>query len=408
MNPEKQITVGQVLQSAVDRIMDQPLQKDGIVCDNSFRQFLATAGANYEMTVVNQLLTYEQAPDTDVYVTWLDVKTNRWDPIQNAKAFFLLEERTNHDEAYLALQPAWARTDIRALQAMGQKKWCLNPLYEMQEVEVLRQTYSIVTAETLPDALHQIAGSKFTHQIEMEEMYENFRRATGRVSVEEMRSYSFPPEGYKLESDAEIEAEMKWLQTILTNAVWVELMSRCSIRINDYLPQGKLQLSPYCTNEDALFFLLTTIWKAATGTFSIISKKLMPKYQDYLSFTQKYHYEFRGIEPIIPYQNYENEMRLPAITLPGSENDLAGYAMRRIDYLEEHEPERYLSYLSGDMLISHAMETAERACDSKKRITEQLVKQWKQENTDYLHTESLHEECSRQADHVVNEEIIFS
>ena len=80
--PENPITVGQILQRSIDRIMQQPKTTDNIYDDSAFRQFLLTAGANEEQSLVNQLLIYEQAPETAVYIKNCIRKTGR----QNRKA----------------------------------------------------------------------------------------------------------------------------------------------------------------------------------------------------------------------------------------------------------------------------------------------------------------------------------
>lgn len=372
------ITVGQTLQRAIDRIMQQPKTADNIYDDSAFRQFLLTAGANEEQSLVNQLLIYEQAPETDVYITEAQLREKQWQAKPGSKSFWLLNVQMEHDDSYLKLERAWARNDVLGLGAVVERKWRLHPHFEIQEVEALQSSYHRITAETLPIALKQVAESEVQDRMRYEEWYELFRECTGRVSVEEMRSRIMPTDDIPFESDTKIEAETAWLEKILVNAVWLELLSRCEIRFNSYVPAGTLQLQPYCINEDALFFLLTRIHLIADSIFGVFYGKILPKYDDLLSFEQKFHIA----EPqhgALPMMTMEDETTYPAMILPDSENEIGGYALQRIEYLEDYEPETYLSYLSGDMLISHAMNIAERAmersCDIVQKATDGIFEE---------------------------------
>ena len=372
------ITVGQTLQRAIDRIMQQPKTADNIYDDSAFRQFLLTAGANEEQSLVNQLLIYEQAPETDVYITEAQLREKQWQAKPGSKSFWLLNVQMEHDDSYLKLERAWARNDVLGLGAVVERKWRLHPHFEIQEVEALQSSYHRITAETLPIALKQVAESEVQDRMRYEEWYELFRECTGRVSVEEMRSRIMPTDDIPFESDTKIEAETAWLEKILVNAVWLELLSRCEIRFNSYVPAGTLQLQPYCINEDALFFLLTRIHLIADSIFGVFYGKILPKYDDLLRFEQKFHIA----EPqhgALPMMTMEDETTCPAMILPDSENEIGGYALQRIEYLEDYEPETYLSYLSGDMLISHAMNIAERAmersCDIVQKATDGIFEE---------------------------------
>ena len=336
------ITVGQTLQRAIDRIMQQPKTADNIYDDSAFRQFLLTAGANEEQSLVNQLLIYEQAPETDVYITEAQLREKQWQAKPGSKSFWLLNVQMEHDDSYLKLERAWARNDVLGLGAVVERKWRLHPHFEIQEVEALQSSYHRITAETLPIALKQVAESEVQDRMRYEEWYELFRECTGRVSVEEMRSRIMPTDDIPFESDTKIEAETAWLEKILVNAVWLELLSRCEIRFNSYVPAGTLQLQPYCINEDALFFLLTRIHLIADSIFGVFYGKILPKYDDLLSFEQKFHIA----EPqhgALPMMTMEDETTCPAMILPDSENEIGGYALQRIEYLEDYEPETYLS-----------------------------------------------------------------
>lgn len=376
--PENPITVGQILQRSIDRIMQQPKTTDNIYDDSAFRQFLLTAGANEEQSLVNQLLIYEQAPETAVYITEEELHQENWQAKPGSKSFWLLNVQTEHDDSYLKLERAWARNDVLGLGAVVERKWRLHPHFEIQEVEALQSSYHRITAETLPIALKQAAESEAQDRMRYEEWYELFRENTGRVSVENMRSRIMPTDDIPFESDAAIEAETAWLENTLINAVWLELLSRCEIRFNSYIPAGTLQLQPYCTNEDALFFLLTRIHLIADSIFGVFYGKILPKYDDLLSFEQKFHIAEPQHEAL-PMMNMEDETTCPAMILPDSENEIGGYALQRIEYLEDYEPETYLSYLSGDMLISHAMNIAERAmersCDIVQKATDGIFEE---------------------------------
>lgn len=376
--PENPITVGQILQRSIDRIMQQPKTTDNIYDDSAFRQFLLTAGANEEQSLVNQLLIYEQAPETAVYITEEELHQENWQVKPESKAFWLLTVQTRHDDSYMKLERAWARNDVLGLGAVVQRKWRLHPHFELQEVEMLRKSYGSITAETLPLALKQAAETEVRNGMQAEEWYDQFRECTGRVSVEEMRSRIMPTDDIPFESDAKIEAETAWLEKILVNAVWLELLSRCEIRFNSYVPAGTLQLQPYCTNEDALFFLLTRIHLIADSIFGVFYGKILPKYDDLLSFEQKFHIAEPQHEAL-PMMTMEDKTTCPAMILPDSENEIGGYALQRIEYLEDYEPETYLSYLSGDMLISHAMNIAERAmersCDIVQKATDGIFEE---------------------------------
>lgn len=378
MQTPNEITVGQTLQRSIDRIMQQPKTADNIYDDSAFRQFLLTAGANEEQSLVNQLLIYEQAPETDVYITEAQLREKQWQAKPGSKSFWLLNVQTEHDDSYLKLERAWARNDVLGLGAVVERKWRLHPHFEIQEVEALQNSYHRITAETLPIALKQAAESEVQDRMRYEEWYELFRENTGRVSVENMRSRIMPTDDIPFESDAAIEAETAWLENTLINAVWLELLSRCEIRFNSYIPAGTLQLQPYCTNEDALFFLLTRIHLIADSIFGVFYGKILPKYDDLLSFEQKFHIAEPQHEAL-PMMNMEDETTCPAIILPDSENEIGGYALQRIEYLEDYEPETYLSYLSGDMLISHAMNIAERAmersCDIVQKATDGIFEE---------------------------------
>lgn len=376
--PENSITVGQTLQRSIDRIMQQPKTADNIYDDSAFRQFLLTAGANEEQSLVNQLLIYEQAPETDVYITEAQLREKQWQAKPGSKSFWLLNVQTEHDDSYLKLERAWAINDVLGLGAVVERKWRLHPHFEIQEVETLRRSYSSITAETIPIALKQAAESEVLNGMRAEEWYDQFRECTGRVSVEDMRSRIMPTDDIPFESDVAIEAETAWLKNILINAVWLELLSRCEIRFNSYIPAGTLQLQPYCTNEDVLFFLLIKIHRMADSIFGVFYEKLFPKYDDLLSFEQKFHI----VEPqreTLPMMTMEDKTTCPAMILPDSENEIGGYALQRIEYLEDYEPETYLSYLSGDMLISHAMDIAERAmersCDIVQKATDGIFEE---------------------------------
>ena len=401
--PENPITVGQTLQRSIDRIMQQPKTADNIYDDSAFRQFLLTAGANEEQSLVNQLLIYEQAPETDVYITEAQLREKQWQAKPGSKSFWLLNVQTEHDDSYLKLERAWARNDVLGLGAVVQRKWRLHPHFELQEVEMLRKSYGSITAETLPLALKQSAETEVRNGMRAEEWYDQFRECTGRVSVEEMRSRIMPTDDIPFESDAKIEAETAWLEKILVNAVWLELLSRCEIRFNSYVPAGTLQLQPYCTNEDVLFFLLTKIHRMTDSVFSVFYGKILPKYDDLLSFEQKFHIAEPQHEAL-PMMTMEDETTCPAMILPDSENEIGGYALQRIEYLEDYEPETYLSYLSGDMLLSHAMETAERAverrCDIVQKATDDIA--------DYAEWEKAVETVSDDAHRTVYREIITS
>lgn len=401
--PENPITVGQTLQRVIDRIMQQPKTADNIYDDSAFRQFLLTAGANEEQSLVNQLLIYEQAPETDVYITEAQLREKQWQAKSGSKSFWLLNVQTEHDDSYLKLERAWARNDVLGLGAVVERKWRLHPHFELQEVEMLRKSYGSITAETLPLALKQAAETEVRNGMRAEEWYDQFRECTGRVSVEEMRSRIMPTDDIPFESDAKIEAETAWLEKILVNAVWLELLSRCEIRFNSYVPAGTLQLQPYCTNEDVLFFLLTKIHRMTDSVFSVFYGKILPKYDDLLSFEQKFHIAEPQHEAL-PMMTMEDKTTCPAMILPDSENEIGGYALQRIEYLEDYEPETYLSYLSGDMLISHAMETAERAverrCDIVQKATDDIA--------DYAEWEKAVETVSDDAHRTVYREIITS
>lgn len=268
---------------------------------------------------------------------------------------------------------------------------------------MLRKSYGSITAETLPLALKQAAETEVRNGMRAEEWYDQFRECTGRVSVEEMRSRIMPTDDIPFESDTKIEAETAWLEKILVNAVWLELLSRCEIRFNSYVPAGTLQLQPYCTNEDVLFFLLTKIHRMTDSVFSVFYGKILPKYDDLLSFEQKFHIAEPKHEAL-PMMTMEDATICPAMILPDSENEIGGYALQRIEYLEDYEPETYLSYLSGDMLISHAMETAERAmerrCDIVQKATDDIA--------DYAEWEKAVETVSDDAHRTVYREIITS
>lgn len=378
MQTPNEITVGQTLQRSIDRIMQQPKTADNIYDDSAFRQFLLTAGANEEQSLVNQLLIYEQAPETDVYITEAQLREKQWQAKPGSKSFWLLNVQTEHDDSYLKLERAWARNDVLGLGAVVERKWRLHPHFEIQEVEALQSSYHRITAETLPIALKQVAESEVQDRMRYEEWYELFRENTGRVSVENMRSRIMPTDDIPFESDAAIEAETAWLENTLINAVWLELLSRCEIRFNSYIPAGTLQLQPYCTNEDALFFLLTRIHLIADSIFGVFYGKILPKYDDLLSFEQKFHIAEPQHEAL-PMMNMEDETTCPAMILPDSENEIGGYALQRIEYLEDYEPETYLSYLSGDMLLSHAMDIAERAmersCDIVQKATDGIFEE---------------------------------
>ena len=378
MQTPNEITVGQTLQRSIDRIMQQPKTTDNIYDDSAFRQFLLTAGANEEQSLVNQLLIYEQAPETDVYITEAQLREKQWQAKSGSKSFWLLNVQTEHDDSYLKLERAWARNDVLGLGAVVERKWRLHPHFELQEVEMLRKSYGSITAETLPLALKQAAETEVRNGMRAEEWYDQFRECTGRVSVEEMRSRIMPTDDIPFESDAKIEVETAWLEKILVNAVWLELLSRCEIRFNSYVPAGTLQLQPYCTNEDVLFFLLTKIHRMTDSVFSVFYGKILPKYDDLLSFEQKFHIAEPQHEAL-PMMTMEDETTCPAMILPDSENEIGGYALQRIEYLEDYEPETYLSYLSGDMLISHAMNIAERAmersCDIVQKATDGIFEE---------------------------------
>ena len=401
--PENPITVGQTLQRSIDRIMQQPKTTDNIYDDSAFRQFLLTAGANEEQSLVNQLLIYEQAPETDVYITEAQLREKQWQAKPGSKSFWLLNVQTEHDDSYLKLERAWAINDVLGLGAVVERKWRLHPHFELQEVEMLRKSYGSITAETLPLALKQAAETEVRNGMRAEEWYDQFRECTGRVSVEEMHSRIMPTDDIPFESDAKIEAETAWLEKILVNAVWLELLSRCEIRFNSYVPAGTLQLQPYCTNEDVLFFLLTKIHRMTDSVFSVFYGKILPKYDDLLSFEQKFHIAEPQHEAL-PMMTMEDKTICPAMILPDSENEIGGYALQRIEYLEDYEPETYLSYLSGDMLISHAMETAERAverrCDIVQKATDDIA--------DYAEWEKAVETVSDDAHRTVYREIITS
>lgn len=378
MQTPNEITVGQTLQRSIDRIMQQPKTADNIYDDSAFRQFLLTAGANEEQSLVNQLLIYEQAPETDVYITEAQLREKQWQAKPGSKSFWLLNVQTEHDDSYLKLERAWARNDVLGLGAVVERKWRLHPHFEIQEVEALQNSYHRITAETLPIALKQAAESEVQDRMRYEEWYELFRENTGRVSVENMRSRIMPTDDIPFESDAAIEAETTWLEKILVNAVWLELLSRCEIRFGSYIPAGTLQLQPYCTNEDALFFLLTRIHLIADSIFGVFYGKILPKYDDLLSFEQKFHIAEPQHEAL-PMMTMEDETTCPAMILPDGENEIGGYALQRIEYLEDYEPETYLSYLSGDMLLSHAMDIAERAmersCDIVQKATDGIFEE---------------------------------
>ena len=96
--PENSITVGQTLQRSIDRIMQQTKTADNIYDDSAFRQFLLTAGANEEQSLVNQLLIYEQAPETDVYITEAQLREKQWQAKPGSKSFWLLNVQTEHDD----------------------------------------------------------------------------------------------------------------------------------------------------------------------------------------------------------------------------------------------------------------------------------------------------------------------
>lgn len=403
MQTPNEITVGQTLQRSIDRIMKQPKTADNIYDDSAFRQFLLTAGANEEQSLVNQLLIYEQAPETDVYITEAQLREKQWQAKPGSKSFWLLNVQTEHDDSYLKLERAWARNDVLGLGAVVERKWRLHPHFELQEVEMLRKSYGSITAETLPLALKQAAETEVRNGMRAEEWYDQFRECTGRVSVEEMRSRIMPTDDIPFESDAKIEAETAWLEKILVNAVWLELLSRCEIRFNSYVPAGTLQLQFYCTNEDVLFFLLTKIHRMTDSVFSVFYGKILPKYDDLLSFEQKFHIAEPQHEAL-PMMTMEDETTCPAMILPDSENEIGGYALQRIEYLEDYEPETYLSYLSGDMLISHAMDIAERAmersCDIVQKATDDIA--------DYAEWEKAVETVSDDAHRTVYREIITS
>ena len=403
MQTPNEITVGQTLQRSIDRIMQQPKTADNIYDDSAFRQFLLTAGANEEQSLVNQLLIYEQAPETDVYITEAQLREKQWQAKPGSKSFWLLNVQTEHDDSYLKLERAWARNDVLGLGAVVERKWRLHPHFEIQEVEALQNSYHRITAETLPLALKQAAESEVQDRMRYEEWYELFRENTGRVSVKNMRSRIMPTDDIPFESDAAIEAETAWLENTLINAVWLELLSRCEIRFGSYIPAGTLQLQPYCINEDALFFLLTRIHLIADSIFGVFYGKILPKYDDLLSFEQKFHIAEPQHEAL-PMMTMEDETTCPAMILLDSENEIGGYALQRIEYLEDYEPETYLSYLSGDMLISHAMNIAERAmersCDIVQKATDGIA--------DYAEWEKAVETVSDDAHRTVYREIITS
>ena len=129
--PDNPITVGQTLQRAIDRIMQQPKTADNIYDDSAFRQFLLTAGANEEQSLVNQLLIYEQAPETAVYITEEELHQENWQAKPESKAFWLLTVQTKHDNSYMKLERAWARNDVLGLGVVVQRKWRLHPHFEL-------------------------------------------------------------------------------------------------------------------------------------------------------------------------------------------------------------------------------------------------------------------------------------
>ena len=139
------------------------------------------------------------------------------------------------------------------------------------------------------------------------------------------------------------------------------------------------------------------------SVFSVFYGKILPKYDDLLSFEQKFHIAEPQHEAL-PMMTMEDETTCPAMILPDSENEIGGYALQRIEYLEDYEPETYLSYLSRDMLISHAMGTAERAverrCDIVQKATDDIA--------DYAEWEKAVETVSDDAHRTVYREIITS
>lgn len=159
---------------------------------------MLTAGANEEQSLVNQLLIYEQAPETAVYITEEELHQENWQAKPESKAFWLLTVQTKHDNSYMKLERAWARNDVLGLGVVVQRKWRLHPHFEIQEVETLRRSYSSITAETIPIALKQAAESEVQNGMRAEEWYDQFRECTGRVSVEEMRSRIMPTDDIPL------------------------------------------------------------------------------------------------------------------------------------------------------------------------------------------------------------------
>lgn len=401
---DKEITLGKVLQRAINRIMYQPIRDDGKTDDSSFQRFLLTAAANEEQELVNQLLIYEQAPETDVYCTEEEVNDAHWKPKLDSHFFWLLDrQKLRNEDEYLTLEKAWALDDV---SGANKKKWKLHPNFELQEIAVLKE-YFHVNADNLPDALRQAAEK--TVDKRMEEWYEDFRDCTGRVAVMEMQSYMIPPDDVKLETEEQIEAETKWLRDFLVSGTWFQLLDRCDVNPHHYFAVGDFSLQPYCSeSEDALLFLLTHIHEAADNIFDVIWRDAFRKYPDLLGYHQKYSMTEKRTDEPLPLRYYEIGMTCPAIVLPDSDKEISGYAMRRIDHLEEYQPERYLSFLLGDMLIRHAVEIGEKAVERRLAITQYLTDQNHMDDQPYEQWDSISTECARQADHIVNEEIISS
>lgn len=400
----EEITLGKVLQRAINRILYQPTREDGKIDDSSFQQFLLTAAANEEQELVNQLLIYEQAPGTNVYCTEEEVNDAHWQPKLDSHFFWLLDrQKLKNEDEYLTLEKAWALDDV---PGADKKKWKLHPHFELQEIAVMK-TYFHLNADNLADALHQAAEETVDEW--MEEWYEEFRDCTGRVSVMEMQSYMMPPDDVKLKTEEQIVAETKWLRDFLVNGTWLQLLDRCDINPYDFFDVGDFSLAPYCSeNEDALLFLLTHIHKTAESIFNVIWRHAFRQYPDLLSYRQKYSMTEKRTDEPLPQRYYEIGMTCPAIVLPDSDQEISGYAMRRIDHLEEYQPERYLSFLLGDMLIRHAIEIGEEAMERRLAITQYLADQNHMDDQPYEQWDSISTECARQADHIVNEEIICS
>ena len=143
----EEITLGKVLQRAINRILYQPTREDGKIDDSSFQQFLLTAAANEEQELVNQLLIYEQAPGTDVYCTEEEVNDAHWQPKLDSHFFWLLDrQKLKNEDEYLTLEKACrpGEYEIIALHESG------------------KHVYTRLDNDQLLEDLHEALGRRCT------------------------------------------------------------------------------------------------------------------------------------------------------------------------------------------------------------------------------------------------------